>query len=246
MNKNSSLLKGLLLGFTLSSVLFAGIPAFAEGAVENIEVALNSINLIVNGKKVAADNILYNCTTYVPIRAVAEMMWENVVWDEESNTAGIFDKDYKPSDSSSFNPEILDKVPKQVSIKSAYWGGDSNIPADFSKHVGPNEFVVISDTWENTSADYSVSSSIIDAFQQLCDRELILSAVGHPDVKVNFYPTANYGSSPTKNGWITMWKITVQDSSLKNIVSGVKYKLIPSNNSEYKWVVKDDVYLIKP
>lgn len=65
---------------------------FAGGMKKNIEVSLNGINIAVNGQKVKADNIAYNGTTYVPLRAMAEMMGKEVAWDEKTNTASINDK----------------------------------------------------------------------------------------------------------------------------------------------------------
>lgn len=46
----------------------------------------------MNGKKVDADNILYNGTTYVPLRAIAEMLGKEVSWDQVTRTASINDK----------------------------------------------------------------------------------------------------------------------------------------------------------
>ena len=76
--------------------------AIAEGILEyygiplveltrSINVVLNSINITVNGYEVKADNILYNDTTYVPLRAIAEMLNKNVEWDANTRTASIND-----------------------------------------------------------------------------------------------------------------------------------------------------------
>ncbi|HAN10098.1 MAG TPA: hypothetical protein DCP90_05715 [Clostridiales bacterium] len=65
---------------------------FAGGLSKNIEVIFNGVNISVNGVKVQADNILYNGTTYVPLRAVAVALGKDVGWDENTNTAGINDK----------------------------------------------------------------------------------------------------------------------------------------------------------
>ena len=51
------------------------------------------VNLEVNGEKVEADNILYKGTTYVPLRAVAEMLGKEVGWDQDTRTASINDKE---------------------------------------------------------------------------------------------------------------------------------------------------------
>ena len=65
---------------------------FGAPIKKTIEVVYNSVNLTVNGSKVNADNILYNGTTYVPIRAVAEALGKDVGWDQKTATASVNDK----------------------------------------------------------------------------------------------------------------------------------------------------------
>ncbi len=88
MKRNS---KGIVLVSILLAVLSVSI-VFAEEATKTIDVLFNSIVLKVNGKEVKADNIVYNGKTYVPVRAIAEMLDKDVVWDESTNTANINNK----------------------------------------------------------------------------------------------------------------------------------------------------------
>ncbi len=90
-------LKGFIIGVLVTVMLMATV-AFAEGVKQKIEVMFNSVNLAVNGKPVKADNILYKGTTYVPIRAVGEMLGKKVAWDGKTNTASINDKGKVPDD----------------------------------------------------------------------------------------------------------------------------------------------------
>lgn len=83
--------RGFLIGLLLS-ILLLGI-AHGKDYQEQIEVQFNLIRLTVNGEEVQADNILYKDTTYVPIRAVAEMLGKEVTWDQETRTAGINDSE---------------------------------------------------------------------------------------------------------------------------------------------------------
>lgn len=83
--------KGYLIGFILS-VIFIGTPVLATGAYENIQVKFNAINVEVNGELVYADNILYNGTTYIPFRKVAELLDKNVEYIYSTKTASITDK----------------------------------------------------------------------------------------------------------------------------------------------------------
>lgn len=83
--------KGFIMGVVLTALLM-GTVVFADGVTRTIEVVLNSVKLTVNGQKVAADTILYNGTTYVPLRTTAEMLGKEVGWDSTTNTASINDK----------------------------------------------------------------------------------------------------------------------------------------------------------
>lgn len=74
------------------SIIFIMVLSFATlGATQfqNIAVEFNTVNITVGGNTVQADNILYNGTTYVPLRAVAEMLGQSVEWNGETNTANI-------------------------------------------------------------------------------------------------------------------------------------------------------------
>lgn len=86
-------IKGFILGVIITTLLMS--TALGAGVKKTIEVAFNSINLTVNGKKVDTDNILYKGTTYVPLRAAGEMLGKDVGWDGITNTASINDKEFK-------------------------------------------------------------------------------------------------------------------------------------------------------
>jgi hypothetical protein len=73
-------------------MLFVGFAGYGDSILQSIQVAFNTVKIEVNGRAVTADNILYNGTTYVPLRAIAEMLGKEVVWDGAANTAHINDK----------------------------------------------------------------------------------------------------------------------------------------------------------
>lgn len=83
-------LKGFAIGLIVTTLLISTV--LAGGVKQTIEVVLNSVNLTVNGKKVEADNILYKEATYVPIKAIAEALGKDVVWDSKTNTINVNDK----------------------------------------------------------------------------------------------------------------------------------------------------------
>ncbi len=80
-------LKGLVSGFIISILLVTGVFASTT-----IDVLFNSVNIEVNGNKVIADNIVFNGTTYVPLRTIAEMLGMEVGWIQDTNTATLKDK----------------------------------------------------------------------------------------------------------------------------------------------------------
>lgn len=90
MKKYSRILAAIII-----MILIVGIITYAGGTKKTIEVLVNSINLTVNGKKVNTDTIVYNGTTYVPLRAAAEMLGKEVGWDQATQTASINDKKFE-------------------------------------------------------------------------------------------------------------------------------------------------------
>lgn len=83
-------LKVLLLVVIITTMLMS--TALGAGIKKTIEVAFDSINLTVNGSKVDVPNIVYQGTTYVPLRAAGEMLGKDVGWNQATNTASINDK----------------------------------------------------------------------------------------------------------------------------------------------------------
>ncbi len=102
-------IKGYIAGFVTAAILLTSVNVFAAGVEETLNVVLNKINIAINGNIVgnAGENytldngqnvpysILYNGTTYLPMRKVAELVGKDVSWNNETNTAGINNKDLK-------------------------------------------------------------------------------------------------------------------------------------------------------
>ena len=84
-------IKGFICGIIATS-LIGCVSISATGIWDNIDVLRNDINVVVNGTPVQADNFLYNDTTYLPMRIVAEALGKDVQYDETTNTATIKDK----------------------------------------------------------------------------------------------------------------------------------------------------------
>jgi len=73
--------KFLALGIVIGA-LTVNATALADIIWEKIDVVRNRVVVMVNGEKIEADNFLYNDTTYVPIRAVAEALGQNVDYED--------------------------------------------------------------------------------------------------------------------------------------------------------------------
>ncbi|HAS91826.1 MAG TPA: hypothetical protein DCS12_06175 [Clostridiales bacterium] len=86
--------KRLLIFFIIVVLfLFNFNPVFANSILKKIDVLVNNIDLYVNKEQVLVDNFLYNGTTYVPIRAVAEMNGMDVDWDGENKRVNLYSND---------------------------------------------------------------------------------------------------------------------------------------------------------
>lgn len=86
-------LKGFVLGIIITTMLMS--TAVGEQIRKTIDVIYNSVNITVNDEKVDVDNFLYEGTTYIPLRAISEMLGKEVGWNEITNTASINDKEIK-------------------------------------------------------------------------------------------------------------------------------------------------------
>lgn len=82
--------KKVIFSFIICTILALNIkPVFANSILQKIEVLINGISLYVNNEQVAVDNFLYNGTTYVPLRAVAEMNGMEVKWNGEKQRVDL-------------------------------------------------------------------------------------------------------------------------------------------------------------
>lgn len=150
-------LKGFFAGFLCSALVFSSISVYGAGLSQTLNVAVNTVNVAINGGVVGPAganytlsngdtvpySILYKGTTYLPVRKVAELVGKQVVWDSKSNTAGIND--------ASYSPPIQNEVNNSGKIFD-----DINVEATVRKQIGKL-------TGELTDSDFeSVVSLTID------------------------------------------------------------------------------------
>ena len=78
-------IKYFVLGVVFTVITIMSLQVFAD----NIEVMFDSIKIKVDGNDITKTNILYKGTTYVPLRAIGEILDKDVVWDGDTRTANI-------------------------------------------------------------------------------------------------------------------------------------------------------------
>ena len=83
-----NVIKFFVFFVVLAFVLAGAISAMAS---EDIVVDKNSMNIVVDGERVFADNFVYESTTYVPLRRIAEMLGKKVEWNADVYGAFISD-----------------------------------------------------------------------------------------------------------------------------------------------------------
>ena len=114
-------LSAIMIALLLTTTLFA------TQATQKIEVITNAITIMVNGKTVEADNILYNGTTYVPLRAVSELLDKEVDFKKETKTVKI--NDLKMID---------DKIHKQNPVVTMTMESGQQIKMEIYPEIAPN------------------------------------------------------------------------------------------------------------
>ena len=87
------------------NVKFRAIAKQKQTPAVQLDVQFDSINVVVNGKKIEESNILYNGRTYVPFRAVFETLGCEVLWHDITQTATIKGKLYVEEVYTSFEEE---------------------------------------------------------------------------------------------------------------------------------------------
>jgi hypothetical protein len=84
MNLMKKFCSGLLVGILIMS----SIIVFAE-SIETVQVIFGRVRLVIDGNVLSEETLLYNGTTYIPLRAAAEALGVEVAWDGTTNTASL-------------------------------------------------------------------------------------------------------------------------------------------------------------
>ena len=95
--------KGYVVGFLSAVILILGITAFATSTTTLYDVITDGIRIVLDGKEFTCTDangavvqpMIYNGTTYIPVRAVSSAFGKAVYWDGEENTVYLGNMDGK-------------------------------------------------------------------------------------------------------------------------------------------------------
>lgn len=93
-------LEGLIAGILIGAILASGI-VFAKNIQETIDAIYMNIKLVVDGEEITLKDVngnvvepfIYNGTTYLPVRAIANAFGKAVYWDGPNYTVYLGDMD---------------------------------------------------------------------------------------------------------------------------------------------------------
>lgn len=85
-------MRKFLIGVLVGCLLMMTTPVLADSILQSIDVVLDNVQVQVNGEKLDVNTILYNGSTYLPMRKVAEAVGKEVNWNQETMTANIIEK----------------------------------------------------------------------------------------------------------------------------------------------------------
>lgn len=92
----------LVLAVTvIASLFFTNV--FAASVTQSIKVAYNNVKIVMAGKSInpsdangkAVEPFIFNKTTYLPVRAIANALNKTIIWNGKTNTVYINDAKYK-------------------------------------------------------------------------------------------------------------------------------------------------------
>ncbi|MDO5389063.1 MAG: stalk domain-containing protein [Clostridia bacterium] len=125
----------------ISGVVFASalMPVLTLAAgTQQIEAVFGKVQLIINGVKVNAETLLYNGTTYLPIRSVGDSLSAKVEYDPNTYTAKL-------------------TLPSQQTTAPNSWGNKTYILATNNSAITAASLVVSNVT--STGFDFSFKTS---------------------------------------------------------------------------------------
>lgn len=190
MKQHKQTIKGFFTGL-LTAALIMGLALPAMAAIQEIRVSVGGIDIYVDGQLKIPVNaqgtrvepILYDGTTYLPVRAISNMLGKEVTWDGE--TSSIYIGKVPSKGSVGVPAEKLEKFSGSDSVRtgdSAKYTilGDEYVPFNALKDYDSNNLI----TWKLNSDYASIDGKFVMRYSSLgADREY----------KIAFYSVNQYG-----------------------------------------------------
>jgi len=82
-------MKKFVAGLMIGATLMSGV---SYAASSKVEVSLQSLKFLINGKSIQQTGFIHDGTAYVPVRFVSETLGKKVIWDDATRTIHIDDK----------------------------------------------------------------------------------------------------------------------------------------------------------
>ncbi len=227
-------------------ITFMITTAFASGTLKSIDVLINSVNLEVNGQGVEADTILYKGTTYVPLRAAAEMLGKEVGYNSKTRTASINKKE-ETCTNKIVNPsvEIFNDGGLPNNWSKGAWGEDLSCDFSYYKYgrTGDRSLRIDIDSYGlNGDAKWYHEPIEVKAgeWYEFSNyyRSDVLTTVTikqlHKDGTLSYFDLANVSPSPDK--WKKFSRAFYVNENIKEITA---YHLIRNEG----YLITDDYHL---
>lgn len=165
-------LQGMILGL-LIGVMLAGGTVFAGSISKTVNIAYNNIKIFIDGAEYVAKDgngkvvepFVYNGTTYLPVKAIANAFGKDVIWDGKTSSIYIGKKDQNQPDN------YLDRIQYSDIItgkqENKVWKINGRI-TDYLKNDYSNGMLFylywahIYDDGRNIEGDKDFANSLID------------------------------------------------------------------------------------
>lgn len=163
--------QGIIIGVLVCAILL-GVSALAAGNSKMIEAFYTGIRLFVDGGEYiptdangkVVEPFIYNGTTYLPVRAVANAFGKDVIWDGANQTVYLGKKDQNQPDN------YLDKLQyvgyRESCNRNSFSLVNSITDYNGKEYRGGILFYVHAhlEDWRNSEIDYALNSQ----YSKLC------------------------------------------------------------------------------
>ena len=227
-------IKGFLLGLIIATLLMS--TAVGEKLLKTIDVIYNSVNIKVDGKQVDTDNILHKGTTYVPLRAISEMLGKEVDWNGNTKTVNIGNLD----DNENYEKYINDRFGFSIDYPTSFQSDYTPANNDGIELSDDEAKIIVFGSHFAYTKDGNIIATDIDSIKGVFDAEI-------SDLKDEKYPIS-YEKLDEKNNWFVVSYVEEEYIIYKKTILGkdffaelsIKY---PKNLQEkYKSIVERVAY----